>query len=87
MGFAMESQELKELSFCIVYRKIKCQHFQKKNNNNNNNNNKKMQNTIFLQPLPELGQKLIFHKNWTLLFMQKIRKKQRANSRKNVTNR
>ena len=37
-----------------------------------------MQNTIFLQPLPELGQKLIFHKNWTLLFMQKIRKKTKS---------
>ena len=30
IGFAMEIQELKELSFCIVYTKIKCQNFHKK---------------------------------------------------------
>ena len=28
-GFAMESQNLKELSFCIVFRKMKWQNFQK----------------------------------------------------------
>ena len=33
MGFAMEIQELKELSFCIVYTKIKCQNFHTKNIN------------------------------------------------------
>ena len=30
MVFVIESQELKELSFCIIFRKIKWQHFQKK---------------------------------------------------------
>ena len=33
MGFAMEIQELKELSFCIVYTKIKSQNFHTKNIN------------------------------------------------------
>ena len=54
MGFAMESHELKELSFCIVYGKIKCQHFQK-NNNNNNNNNKKCKIPYFCSLCKNLG--------------------------------
>ena len=54
MGCATESQELKELSFGIAFRKIKSQ-FQK---------NAKY--PIFGPFLPKFGQKWIFYKNWAL---------------------
>ena len=53
MGFATESQKLKELSFCIVLRKNKWQNFQK---------NAKYP---FSEPFfPKFRQKLIVHTNW-----------------------
>ena len=56
--FVMKNQELKELLFCVVFRKIKWQHFQE------------MQISYFGLFLSKFGQKWIFHKNWapSLLF-------------------
>ena len=49
IGFAMESQEFKGISFCIVFRKNKRQHLKKK----------EAKNTVFGPFLPKFGQEEI----------------------------
>ena len=72
MRFAMESQELKELSFCIVFRKNKRLNFQK---------NAKY--PIFGAFLHKFGQKWIFHKNQATSFfyspLTSCKKSEKAN--------
>ena len=65
MGFTMESQELKELSFFIFYEKIKCKDFHQKKK-------KKCKIPHFCTLFPKFGQKLIFHKNWLVCFSTSI---------------
>ena len=56
--FVMKNQELKELLFCVVFRKIKWQHFQE------------MQISYFWTLFVQIWAKMNFHKNWapSLLF-------------------
>ena len=55
MEFRMESQELKEPSFAIVFRKNKSQYFQNK-----------VKCSFFWLFLPKFRQKWIFQRNWVL---------------------
>ena len=55
----MESQEFKKLSFCIVFRKNKRQHFKKK----------EAKNTLFLDPFyPNLDKKKCPQKSGSVTF-------------------